>query len=154
MALVQRVVTAVRSLRTENNVANSARPKVVLNVSDDYKKTILDGYRSLVSEQAKLGELVVRRSGEQPEGTVLTAMAGDVEVLLVHEVKAADTGAERAKLEKDRDKLAADRDYLKKKLGNPQFVAKAPPAVLDKDKARLAELEAALAKIEQALARL
>jgi valyl-tRNA synthetase len=107
-----------------------------------------------VSEQARLGELAVRRSGEPPEGSVVTAMAGDVEVLLVLELKAADPGAERSKLEKERDKLTADRDYLRKKLGNPQFIAKAPPAVLDKDKARLAEIEAALAKLESALTRL
>ncbi len=154
MALVQKVVTVVRSLRTENNLPSAARPKVILNVSDDYKKTILDGYRSLVSEQARLGELVVRRSGDAPEGSVMTAMAGDVEVLLVAETKAANTGVERAKLEKDRATLTKDRDYLAKKLANPQFAARAPQAVLDKDRARLAEIEAALAKIEAALARL
>jgi valyl-tRNA synthetase len=124
-----------------------------LNVSDDYKKTILDGYRAVVSEQAKLGELVVRRSGEPPVGTVLTGMAGDIEVLLVLAAR-TDTGAERAKLEKDRDKLSADRDYLQKKLANPQYQEKAPPAVLEKDRSRLAEIEAALAKVLAALARL
>ncbi|HEX7507227.1 MAG TPA: class I tRNA ligase family protein, partial [Polyangia bacterium] len=154
MALVQKVVTVVRSLRTENNVPSPARPKVILNVADDYKKTILDGYRSLVSEQARLGEVVVRRTGDAPEGSVMTAMAGDVEVMLVVEVKATDTGAERAKLEKDCATLIKDRDYLIKKLANPQFAEKAPKAVLDKDRARLAEIEAALAKVEAALARL
>jgi valyl-tRNA synthetase len=154
MALVQKVVTAVRSLRTENSILSSARPKVILNVTDDYKKTILDGYRSLVSEQARLGELVVRRSGDAPEGSVKTAMAGDVEVMLVAEAEAADTGAERAKLEKDLATLMKDRDYLVKKLANPQFAEKAPQAVLDKDRARLAEIEATLAKVESALARL
>jgi valyl-tRNA synthetase len=89
-----------------------------------------------------LGELVVRRSGDAPVGSVMTAMAGDVEVMLVAEVKAADTGAERAKLEKDRATLLKDRDHLAKKLANPQFIEKAPPAVLDKDRARLAEIEA------------
>jgi valyl-tRNA synthetase len=154
MALGQKVVTVVRSLRTENNVPSSARPKVILNVTDDYKKTILDGYRSLVSEQARLGELVVRRSGDAPEGSVKTAMAGDVEVLLVAEVNAADTGAERAKLEKDRATLIKDREHVAKKLADPQFADKAPPAVIEKARARLAEIEAALAKIEAALARL
>jgi valyl-tRNA synthetase len=153
MALVQRVVATVRSLRTENNVPSSVRPKVVLNVSDDYKKTILDGYRNLVSEQGRLGEIVVRRAGEPPVGAVLTAMAGDVEVLLILEAK-ADSGPERAKLEKDRATLTKDRDHLAKKLANPQFIAKAPRAVLDKDRARLAEIEAALAQVEAALARL
>jgi valyl-tRNA synthetase len=126
---------------------------VVLNVSDDYKKTILDGYRNLVSEQGRLGEIVVRRAGEPPVGAVLTAMAGDVEVLLILEAK-ADSGPERAKLEKDRATLTKDRDHLAKKMANPQFIAKAPRAVLDKDRARLAEIEAALAKVEAALARL
>jgi len=108
-----------------------------------------------VCEQAKLGELMVRRSGEAPSGPVSTAMAGDVEVMLVAEAKAgADTGAERAKLEKEKGKLVSDRDHLAKKLANPQFIERAPAAVLDKDRARLAELDAALAKVEAALARL
>jgi valyl-tRNA synthetase len=153
MALVQRVVTAVRSLRTENNLPSSLRPKVVLNVSDDFKKTILDGYRGLVCEQARLGEIVVRRTGEPPATTVLTAMAGDVEVLLVLEAK-ADAGAERAKLEKEREKLLKDREHLAKKLANPQFLEKAAAAVVDKDRGRLAEIEATLARVESALARL
>jgi valyl-tRNA synthetase len=106
-----------------------------------------------VAEQARLGELVVRRSGEPPAGAVLTAMAGDVEVLLVLEKK-ADSSAERAKLEKDRDKLFKDKEHLAKKLANPQFLERAPAAVLDKDRGRLAEIEAALAKVESALARL
>jgi valyl-tRNA synthetase len=154
MALVQKVVTVVRSLRTENTVPSSERPKVILNVADDYKKTILDGYRSLVCEQARLGELVVRRSGDAPEGRVMTAMAGDVEVLLVAAAKATDAGAERAKLEKDRSTLAKDREFLAKKLSNPQFIERAPQAVLDKDRGRLAEIEAALTNVEAALARL
>ena len=45
-------------------------------------------------------------------------------------------------------------DHLAKKLTNPQFIEKAPAAVLDKDRARLAELEATLAKVDSALARL
>ena len=154
MALVQKVVTVVRSLRTENTVPSSERPKVILNVADDYKKTILDGYRSLVCEQARLGELVVRRGGDAPEGRVITSMAGDVEVLLVAAAKIADTGAERAKLEKDRATLAKDREFIAKKLANPQFIERAPQAVLDKDRGRLAEIEAALANVEAALARL
>ena len=153
MALVQKVVTTIRMLRTEKSVPSIQRPRVILNVTDDYKKTILDGYRHLVLEQAKLGDLVVRRTGEAPEGTVVTGLAGDVEVILVLEA-AADSGAERAKLEKDRAKLDKDRDHLAKKLANPQFLERAPAAVLDKDRARLAEIEGAMTRLDMALARL
>ena len=47
-----------------------------------------------------------------------------------------------------------DRDYLAKKLSNPKFVERAPLEVLDKDRAKLAELNAAIDKLEAALVRL
>jgi len=150
MALVQKVVTTIRMLRTEKSVPSIARPRVILNVGDDYKKTILEGYRHLVFEQAKLGDLLVRRTGEAPGGTVVTGLAGDVEVILVLEAP-ADSAAERAKLEKDRAKLDKDRDHLAKKLANPQFLERAPAAVLEKDRARLAEIETALARLDATL---
>ncbi|HJX52414.1 MAG TPA: valine--tRNA ligase, partial [Polyangia bacterium] len=121
--------------------------------TDDYKKTILDGYRHLVLEQAKLGDLVVRRTGEAPDGTVVTGLAGDVEVVLVLEAP-ADSATERTKLEKDRAKLDKDRDHLAKKLANPQFLERAPAAVLEKDRARLAEIESALTRLDAALKKL
>jgi valyl-tRNA synthetase len=150
MALVQKVVTTIRMLRTEKSVPSIARPRVILNVGDDYKKTILEGYRHLVFEQAKLGDLLVRRTGEAPGGTVVTGLAGDVEVILVLEAP-ADSAAERAKLEKDRAKLDKDRDHLARKLANPQFLERAPAAVLEKDRARLAEIETALARLDATL---
>jgi len=150
MALVQKVVSTIRMLRTEKGVPSIQRPRVILNVADDYKKTILDGYRHLVLEQAKLGDLVVRRAGEASAGTVVTGLAGDVEVILQLEAP-ADSGAERAKLEKDRAKLDKDRDHLVKKLANPQFLERAPAAVLEKDQARLAEIEAALTRLDATL---
>jgi valyl-tRNA synthetase len=150
MALVQKVVTTIRMLRTEKSVPSIQRPRVILNVADDYKKTILDGYRHLVLEQAKLGDLVVRRTGEALQGTVVTGLAGDVEVILQLEAP-ADSAAERSKLEKERAKLDKDRDHLAKKLANPQFLERAPAAVLEKDRARLAEIEAALTRLDATL---
>jgi valyl-tRNA synthetase len=81
---------------------------------------------------------------------VVTGLAGDVEVILVLEAP-ADSAAERAKLEKDRAKLDKDRDHLAKKLANPQFLERAPAAVLEKDRARLAEIETALARLDATL---
>jgi len=153
MALVQKVVTTIRMLRTEKNVPSIQRPRVILNAADDYKKTILDGYRRIAIEQAKLGDLVVRRIGEAPGGTVVTALAGDVEVILELEAP-ADSGAERAKLGKERAKLDKDREHLAGKLANPQFLERAPTAVLEKDRARLAEIETALARLDAALKKL
>jgi len=55
---------------------------------------------------------------------------------------------------KELAKLVKDRDFMDKKLKNPAFVERAPAEVLDKDRARLAELNAAIDKVDLALARL
>jgi valyl-tRNA synthetase len=153
MALVQKVVTTVRALRAEHNVPSAVKSRVILGVSDDYKKTILQGYQGLIAEQGRCGEVVVRRGGEPPAGPVATGVAGEVEVTLVLE-GTADAAAERSKLEKERAKLLADRDFYGKKLANPQFVERAKPEIIEKDRAKLVELEGALARVDAALARL
>jgi valyl-tRNA synthetase len=154
MALVQKVVVAVRSLRTENNVHSSVRCQLVLTVTDDYKKTILEGYRALIADQAKAADIQIRRGGEPLTQRAATAVAGEVEVALLLEGLGGDVAAERAKLVKEAEKLRADRDFFAKKLGNPQFVARARPEAIEKDRARMAEAEAALARLEAAISRL
>ena len=87
MALVQKIIVAVRSIRTERNIPTSARLTVLLAINDDYKKTILEGYKTLIAEQAKCGDVRVRRSGASFSGEYVLnkmamAMAGDVEVMV------------------------------------------------------------------------
>jgi valyl-tRNA synthetase len=154
MALVQRVVTTIRALRADQNVPSAHRADVVLTVGDDYKKTILEGYQALVAEQGRCRDVVVRRTGEAPKGPAATGVAGDVEVSLSLEGVSAGGAAEKGKLEKERAKLVSDRDFIAKKLANPQFVSRAKPEVIEKDKARLGEIGAALERVEAALARI
>jgi len=153
MALVQNVITTIRQLRTERKVPTAERSRVILTVSDDYKKTILESYQRLVAEHGRCREVIVRRSGEPPGETTVTGLAGDVEVILFLETK-TDTSAERAKLEKDLAKAEKDADFLRKKLADPKFLERAPAAVLEKDRGRLAELEAALDRLKAAIARI
>jgi valyl-tRNA synthetase len=158
MALVQKIIVAVRGIRTERKIPTSARLTVLLAVTDDYKKTILDGYKTIIAEQARCAEVRVRRSGASFSGEFVLkntamAMAGDVEVLVPLE-GLVDNKAERAQLDKDLAKLVQERDYLKGKLGNKNFVDRAPAEVLDKTRARVAEVEGGIAKIEEAVKRL
>jgi len=100
----------------------------------------------------------VRRSGASFSGefvlskTAMT-MAGDVEVMVPLE-GLVDPKVELDKLLKD--KLKADKDiaYLRRKLADPNYASRAPLDVIDKDKAKLAELEAGIAKVLSAIDRL
>jgi len=158
MALVQKIIVAVRSIRTERKIPTATPLTVLLAVADDYKKTILEGYKSIIAEQAKCGDVRVRRTGSSFSGEFVLSkaamtMAGDVEVMVPLE-GLVDTKAELDKLQKDKLKLQKDIDYLKRKLADPNFLSRAPLDVLDKDKAKLAELEAALTKLLTAIDRL
>jgi valyl-tRNA synthetase len=157
MSLVQKIIVAIRSIRASKNIPSATRVKALLAINDDYKKTILEGYKTIIAEQGRCSEVKVRRSGASFSGefsldNTATEMAGDVEVMVPLE-GLVDNEAERGKIEKELAKLRSDRDYLKKKLDNPSFRERAPLEVLDKDRARLAELETAIAKLEVALAR-
>jgi valyl-tRNA synthetase len=157
MALVQRVIVALRALRAEKNIPSSARITAILTVGDDYKKTILEGYKQIVAEQGRCAAVRVRRTGtstasSQFVGPAATAMAGDVEVVVPLD-GLVDTSAERAKLLKQREKSLSDREWLAKKLGNPKYVANAKAEEVERDRIKLAELDAALSRLDAALER-
>ena len=65
-----------------------------------------------------------------------------------------DLAAERARLTKEVATLVQDIAKTAGKLGNPDFVARAPEEVVDENRERLADAQAAKDKLESALARL
>ena len=60
-----------------------------------------------------------------------------------------DKEAELARLEKEIQKIKNDLPRVEGKLSNPTFVDKAPQEVIDKEKAKLAELHSMLNNLEQ-----
>jgi valyl-tRNA synthetase len=162
MALVQKIIVALRSIRQQRQIPSATRVTALLAVGDDYKKTILEGYKTIIAEQGRCKEVRVRRSGASFSGEfsldrIATEMAGDVEVMIPLDGLVdtqAEQAKEQAKLEKDLQKAVAEREQVLGKLGNKAMVERAPLEVLDKLRARLAEAESAIAKIEAALGRL
>ena len=65
-----------------------------------------------------------------------------------------DVAAEKARLTKEAARLEAEIAKANGKLANEAFVAKAPPAVIEQEKNRVAAFGATLAKVREQLARL
>jgi valyl-tRNA synthetase len=158
MALVQKVIVALRTIRAEKNIPSIARVNAVLTVGDDYKKTILEGYKQIIAEHGRCQSIRVQRSGSGSNvahltGPVATAMAADVEVV-VPLMGLVDPAAEKAKLLGEREKLASDQAWLAKKLDNQKYVVHAKPEAVEKDRAKLIELQAAVVRLDAAIERL
>jgi valyl-tRNA synthetase len=144
------IITNVRSVRSEMNVPAGAKlPLVVVGAGDDTLRRLVAG-TSLITRLARLESISPQPTipGESAQFVVGGAtwalpLAGFI-----------DLAAERARLEKDVSKLDAEMAQIDKKLGNEQFVAKAPEEVIEEQKARREAAEARRGKIAEALERL
>ena len=89
--------------------------------------------------------LLIDSEAQKPaESSVVLASGLEVYLVLSGYV---DFDAERVRLQKEMDKLAKDAQKFEKKLSNPGFLAKAAPEIIEKDKAKLADLQDQLARI-------
>ena len=87
-----------------------------------------------------------------PKGAVQIVI--DEATIMLPLADVIDVGKEHARLTKDIAKLASEAGKIESKLGNEQFVAKAPPEVIEEQRERLAEARQALQKLTAARDRL
>jgi valyl-tRNA synthetase len=126
------VITNVRSVRSEMNVPAGAKLQmVVVGAGQDTLRRLVAG-TSLITRLARLEEI-------SPQSTV----PGESAQFVVGEATWAlplagviDISAEKVRLEKEVAKLDGEVSQIDKKLGNEQFVAKAPEEVIEEQKAR------------------
>ena len=83
----------------------------------------------------------------------MTFVIGDATVAL-ELAGLIDVAAERARLTKEIAAFDSDIGHVNKKLGNPNFVSRAAPEVVEEQRSKLAEAEAGKAKLQAALTRL
>ncbi|WP_108398818.1 valine--tRNA ligase [Devosia submarina] len=144
------VITNVRSVRSEMNVPASAKlPLVVVGAGDQTLARLVAG-TSLITRLARLDSI-------SPQ----SAIPGESAQFVVGEATWAlplaefiDIPTERARLEKEIGKLDGEIAGIDKKLGNEQFVAKAPEEVIEEQKARREAAIDRRTRIAEALERL
>ena len=144
------LVTAVRSVRTEMNVPGSSLiPIEFINPSDTTKR------------RAELWDSTLNRLARISGSTFASEVKpGSAQIVVGSEIAALplagiiDLAAERARLEKEMAKADADVARVDAKLGNANFVARAPEEVVEEEKEKREEALARKAKIAEALERL
>ncbi len=144
------LITAIRSVRTEMNVAPAMQIPLLLT-----------GISAATAQRAQRWSDVIKRMGRISDiGTESAAPRGAVQLLVRGETVAlplkgiVDLGAEKLRLEKEDQKAAADIARIDAKLSNPDFIARAPEEVVEGDREKREEAVARRAKIQEALERL
>ena len=139
VTLLQEIVTACRSLRSEMNLSPAQR--VPLIAAGD--ATVLNALSPYISNLAKLSEVQIVTG--LPEGDAAVAIVGEFKLMLKVEI---DVAAERERLDKEITRLSNEVTKAQAKLGNENFVARAPAAVVEQEKNRLEAFSAMLAQLQ------
>ncbi|MGI2174631.1 valine--tRNA ligase [Shewanella ulleungensis] len=144
---VKQVIVAVRNIRAELNIAPS-KPLNALVRGVSYQDRIrLEANQTFFASLAKLETITILEEGETaPMST--TQLVGNME-LLIPMAGLIDVAAEMARIDKQLEKLAQEIARIEGKLSNEGFVAKAPAAVIDKERAKMTDLTRDIEKLNE-----
>ena len=152
-ALIQDAIRATRNLRAQADIAPGRKLNVTFIALAPNAERVLRAGTPFLTELARLETVSIVNSEAPRPDNALSAALPEIEVWLPLE-GLIDVEKERAKLEKQLETASKDLEKVSAKLGNAGFVAKAPPAVIAKEKARRAELGATIESAQKRLAAL
>ncbi|MCJ8162370.1 valine--tRNA ligase [Acinetobacter sp. A7.4] len=146
MQWLQGLIGAVRNIRGEMGLGNARLLPVLLQNTTDAEKAQITRIEALFKALAKVESITFLADAEQPPLSS-SSVVGHVSVFVPMK-GLIDPKAELGRLQKDLDKVQKQHDQIATKLANEGFVAKAPAAVVEGEKAKLAEFADQLVKIK------
>ena len=140
-------ILGVRRIRGEMNIAPSKPLPVLLQNGTELDARYLATHQHYLQKLARLESLTWLNPEESaPESAI--ALIGEMKILIPM-AGLIDKEAELARLEKEIQRVSKELPRIEGKLNNPSFVDKAPSDVIEKERAKLADLQSMLNNLEQ-----
>ena len=149
VAKLKAIVGTTRNLRSEMSLSPAERMPL-LTTGD---AAFIEAAAPIIKALGKLSEVKVLDDAAFAEATAMAPVAVQGETRLALHVE-IDVEAEKARLSKEVLRLEGEIAKAQAKLGNESFVARAPAAVVDQEKARVADFTATVERIKAQLSRL
>jgi len=145
--VVREIVTAIRNVRAEKDIPASTR--LTATFVAGAHAGLLESQRALLASLGRLDPegILIREELAVRPGDAIPLVVGAVEVYL-HSAGTVDRHAESLRLQKELSDAEAQIDRLRKLLES-EFATRAPAPVVDKERAKLAELEQARARLAE-----
>ena len=144
------LITEIRSARTETNVPAGAQIPLVLVGASAATQERAGRWMDMLKRLARLSDVTFADAA--PGQSVQMVVRGEVAALPLAGI--VDLDAERARLRKELDRLAGEVKKIDAKLGNADFIARAPEEVVEEQRERREDALARIAKLTEALERL
>jgi len=139
-------ILGIRRIRGEMNIAPGKPLQVLLQDVSNQDMDYLESNRIYLHKLARLESITCLQAGETaPESAI--ALIGNLK-LLIPMAGLIDKEAELKRLDKEIQRIQNDLPRVEGKLSNPTFVDKAPPDVIEKEKAKLLDMHSALTNLQ------
>jgi valyl-tRNA synthetase len=138
MQVVIDVITGVRNIRGEMNVAPSLELNVTFRTRDARTRSIVEANTDMIMDLAKLESFEIEESGEKPRASATAII--DKATIFASLEGIIDVDKESARLQKEIDKLSKELAGVSKKLANKGFLDKAPEEIVAKVKEKHEQL--------------
>ena len=148
---VVRLISQVRTIRSEMNVPPGAKIPLILKDAGERAQSCLVNHADLLKRVARLSSLELL-SGDVPAGSVQDVI--DEAILILPISETIDLTEEKFRLGKEIDKQTAEIDRFEKKLSNERFVTSAPDGVVATERQKLADAQQTKIKLQEARERL
>jgi valyl-tRNA synthetase len=152
MELFMGVVSGVRNIRTELVIEPARRLNLLVKTAGDADKAVLEANADLIKSLARLESVEIGPDVQGPKASGSTVVQGNEIYVPLEGV--VDFDAELARLDKEMAKIDKGLVGVTKKLANPGFVNNAPADVVEKEKAKQAEMEEKKTKLTELQERL
>jgi len=149
---VKNFILGVRKIRSSMDIKPGKPLPVLLQNGSDGDKNRLDNNLHYLKSLGRIESVEwLDKKDEAPESA--TALVGEMKVLIPM-AGLIDKEAEEARLNKEKSKTENEIARVESKLSNANFVAKAPPAVVDKERQKLSDLNTALQQLTEQLTKI
>ncbi len=144
MEFVKDIITAIRNIRGEMNIAPSKKINAMIKSSSVNEYQI-----DYIKKLAKVEEIIVDTDIQKPKASA-SAVLKDVEIFIPLE-GLIDLDVERQRLQKEITRIEGSLAGIEKKLSNEKFVANAAPEIVEKEKAKQRDWQENLNKLKEIL---
>lgn len=144
---LKEIISAIRNIRGEANVSPSKKIEVIFKTADENTRNILQNNAKILDKLANVEKYEFNVEIPKLVGFRLV----DTTEIYVPLAELIDLNKEIEKLEKNIEKTQVELDKVLKKLSNENFVAKAKPEAVEKERRIKEELENKIAKFKESM---
>ena len=147
---LRETVSAVRNIRSSMNVPPTTALRVLVRADDPDLARVLHATREIASSLARLAELTVGADATKPHGAASAVVKGGTVWVPLEGI--IDLDVERERLRRENERLENLVSGAERKLGNADFVSRAKPEIVERERDKLASLKDDLGRVAAALA--